>query len=145
MVGQVLVDGLGEPGGEGDGAAGGRGFGLAETGVATDFGERPFDAEDALVGLVTVGVEGDEFPDPAPGVRSGDDQCPVSGVDGAGEVRDLFGREKPLLGVLDLGQGDVPARCGGDEASVDSVVEDPAQQRVGLADRGRGVPVGVEV
>ena len=50
----------------------------------------------------------------------------VVGVDGVGEEGDLGGGEEPLLGVLDLGQGDVPARCGGDESAIDDVVEDPA-------------------
>ncbi|NOX23942.1 MAG: hypothetical protein GXP36_12775 [Actinobacteria bacterium] len=57
VVGEVLVDDLGEPGWEGDGASGGGGFGLAEPEVAADFGEGPLNADDALVRLVAVGVE----------------------------------------------------------------------------------------
>ncbi|NOX23941.1 MAG: hypothetical protein GXP36_12770 [Actinobacteria bacterium] len=60
-------------------------------------------------------------------------------------MSDLRGGEEPLLGVLDLGKVDIPARGTGDEASVDGVVEDPSEQLVGLADGGRGVSVGVEV
>ena len=39
---------------------------LAE--VAADFGEGPFDADDAFLRLVAVEVEGDEFPDASAGV-----------------------------------------------------------------------------
>ena len=56
-----------------------------------------------------------------------------------------FGGEEPLLGVLDLGQGDVATGSAGDESTVDGVVEDPSEELVGLADGGRGVPVGVKV
>jgi len=145
VVVEVLVDDVGEPGREGDGATGGRGLGLPEAQVAADLGKGAFDADDALVWLVAVCVEGDEFPDPAAGVGGGDHQRSVSGVDSAGELGDLGRSEEPLLGVLDLGQVDIATRGAGDESGCDRVVQDSSEELVGVADGGRRVPVGVEV
>jgi len=113
--------------------------------VASDFGEGPFDANDAFLRLVAVDVEGDEFPDAAAGVGGGDDEGPVAGVDGVGEVGDLVRREEPLLGVVVPWQGDVATRAAGDEPGCDRIVTGPSEELVGLADGGRRVAVGVEV
>jgi hypothetical protein len=53
--------------------------------------------------------------------------------------------ERKFLGVVDLWQGDAVARAAGDDSAGDRVVQDSSEQLVGLSDRRRGVPVGVEV
>ena len=121
---------------------GGCSLGWSEAQVAADFGEGSFDADDAFIGLVAVGVEGDEFTDAAAGVGGGDDEGSVSRVDGVSEVGDLGGGEEPFLGVLDLGQVDVTTRGSGDEPGCDRIVADPPEELAGVADRRRRITVG---
>ena len=106
-----MLDDVGEPSWDGDGSSCRGSLGLSEAQVAADFGEGALDADDMLVGAVAVEVEGDEFADAAASVGGGDEEGPVSGVDGVGEVGDLVGGKEPLLGVLDAWQGDVVTRC----------------------------------
>jgi len=89
--GQVLVEGVGEPVGQDEGASGRSGLGLAQVQLPAYFGEGAFDAEGLPLGLVVAGVEGGEFPEAGPGVGGGEHQRLEPGPDRFGEPGDFGG------------------------------------------------------
>ncbi|NND13617.1 MAG: hypothetical protein HKO10_06610 [Acidimicrobiia bacterium] len=56
-----------------------------------------------------IGAQCCEFAGAEAGIGAGEDEHPVAGCDGLGEVFDSGDVEEALLGLLDAGEGDAPA------------------------------------